>query len=153
MVGTLHEQHPEQEAVRKGAGNDGGKRCFSRSHLLRELGECCFEMDILISVYSLEVYTDLVFLIRGHFCTCPCGMSRMDHLDGKWVGQTAKLSSPEKSLTDPSVGRMLCTPVVARWFLQSSILERKAEEFQACHLSLMAMPFSDRRHCPCSGNQ
>lgn len=41
-------------------------------------------------------------LIRGHFCACPCGMSGMDHLDGKWVGQSAKLSSPEKNLTDMS---------------------------------------------------
>lgn len=73
---------------------------FSRSHLLRDIGECCFEMDSLISVCSLEIYTDFVFLIRGYFCACPCGMSRMDHLDRKWVDQSAKLSSPEKSLTD-----------------------------------------------------
>lgn len=31
---------------------------FSRSHLLREVGECYFEMDTLISVSSLEVYSD-----------------------------------------------------------------------------------------------
>lgn len=33
---------------------------FSRSHLLREVGEYCFEMDLLISVSSLEAYTDFV---------------------------------------------------------------------------------------------
>lgn len=47
---------------------------------------------------------------------------------------------------------MLCTSVVAKWFLQTSILEKKAEEFHTCRLHLMAVPFSDRRHCPCCGN-
>lgn len=41
---------------------------FSTSHLLREAGECYFEMGILISVCSLEVYT-------GFFSFLPEGTS------------------------------------------------------------------------------
>ena len=66
---------------------------------LSQRGKCYFEMGILISACSLEVYADAVFLNRGHWCACPCGMSRTDHLDGKWVGLSARLASPEKSPT------------------------------------------------------
>lgn len=85
----------------EGKGKWWRKEMFSRSYRLKR-GECYFDMDILIFVCSLKVHTDSFFLVRGYFCACSCGMSRMHHLDGKWVCQSAKLSSPERSLTDTS---------------------------------------------------
>lgn len=98
----------------------------------------------------------LVFPNRGHWCACPCGTSGMDHLDGKGIGLSARLTSPEES---PSgVSQLLggcCVPLWLQSVLQTSVSERKSKELQACHLPLMgqAMPIFDHRLCPCSGNQ
>lgn len=113
-------------------------------------------MGILISDCSLEVYTEAVFPNRGHWCACPSGISGLNHLDGKWVGLSARLASPKKSPAGISHLPGGCSvPLWLQSVLQTSVSERKTKELETCHLPLMgqAMPISDWRPCPCSGNQ
>lgn len=131
------------------------KGIFPRSHLLREVSAIlrwAFSFQTALLKFKLM----LVFPKRGHCCFCPCITSGMDHLDGKWIGLSGRLTSPE---TSPSgISHLLGGCSVPLWLqsvLQTSVSGRRSEELQGCHLPLMgqATTISDRQLCLFNGNQ